>query len=252
MRAVEFGDRVVIVGQTGMGKTTLGKFLVGMLQPARTIIIDPKADYDSGIQPTSDIGVFEQQLRGPVAHFVPSAFDWDYLEEMCMVLWHTPGPYICVIDEPAEISKPNRVPTGARLLATQGRKERKMLMVFPQRLAECHPSLRSQAEHYFILVPPPIALDLQTLAGHIGIEATVLKGKLEQLHEQHGLYSHLWFVRTGERGPELRHCGPLELTGSDTGALGPAHQDDDALASPTDAGSEDLDEPERLDREGVS
>jgi hypothetical protein len=208
VRGIRLEDRIFIAGMTGKGKTTFAQWLVEQLQPLRVIVFDPKDELELGVQKARTPAELATMMHQPVVHYVPSGFERDELEEASQIVWETPGPYIWWIDETSEISSPSWVPQGMRLAVTQGRSKRKIVMALTQRLAESHPVFRSQAEHIIVFVPPPIELDLKTLAGAVNREHGVLRGELESLHAEHGDYSHLWYVRPTD---ELRRCEPLQL-----------------------------------------
>ena len=206
MRGIRVEDRVLLVGSTGDGKSVIAESLAVALQPIRTVICDPKGELEVGVPPVHDAGGIAEQIRGPVCHWIPASFDRAALEEGFQVIWETPGPLLLWVDELAEVSGPNYCPEGLRLQETQGRKLRKPVIGCTQRVAECHPVFRSQADHIFLMVPRPIELDLKTIAGNVRREARVLGAELDSLEAEHGPYSHLWCVKSGN---ELRRCAPL-------------------------------------------
>lgn len=206
MRGIRPTDRVLVVGQTGFGKSTLAMHIVQGLQPIRTLVVDPKHDYDF---PGVPIAHRAEQLdmRLPWIHYVPAdADDREDLEAAYARAWRTRGPLLLFDDEFAETSDSNWAAKGLTSQVRLGRKILKPVVACTQRLAECHPIMRSQAEHIFVVVPAPPELDLKMLAGSIGRPHTELRARLDQLEAQKGLYSHLWFVRPGN---ELRLCEPL-------------------------------------------
>jgi hypothetical protein len=206
VRGIRLEDRLLIAGETRGGKTTLAEYIVAALQPVRVIAFDPKGDLKLGVIPVTRADQLPEAIRAPVCHFIPSSFERDELERACQIVWETPGPYLWWVDDANEVSGPNWCPLGLRLAVTQGGAKGKMVLATVQRLAETHPSLRSQATHIIVFVPAPILLDLKTIAGHLHTEAETLKAMLEGLEAKHGPYSHLWYCKDGK---ELRRCAPL-------------------------------------------
>lgn len=211
MRQVRLRDRVLIVGQTGMGKSTLAMFLARCLQPVRTVVIDPKWDYDfPGIEPVRSADALD--MRPGWIHYVPEdADDRDELERFYARVWRTPGSLLLLDDEFAETSDSNWAAKSFTSQVRLGRKKDKGVIACTQRLAECHPIMRSQADHIFIVVPAPPDIDLRMLAGSMGKEWAIVKSELEAIEAEKGLYSHLWFTR---EGLELRRCEPLPYEAS--------------------------------------
>lgn len=231
LRGIRISDRVLIVGQTGKGKTTLARWLVQRMQPARVIVFDPKDELEfPGVTPCRTPQQLSLCMGDAFIHYVPASFDRDQLEEAAQIVWNTPGPYIWWLDEAAEISSPGYCPEGIRLAVTQGRAKEKMVIALTQRLAETHPVFRSQSEHVFLFVPPPIELDLKTAAGCMRRESSVLLAELEELERDEGEYSHLWFVRATD---ELRPCAAIPMAG---GAAPPRQVP--AATTPEEEGSE--------------
>jgi hypothetical protein len=212
IRITPEADRLLLVGQTRKGKTTLARWLVSQLQPVRTIVFDPKeefADGEWGYPAARSPLQLAAAMHQPVVHYIPASFERDQLEEACQIVWETPGPYIWWIDETSELTNPNYCPQGLRLCVTQGGKKRKLVIALTQRLAESHPVFRSQAEHVIAFVPPPIELDIQEIAKAMRRSPDMIRSELAQLHAEHGDYSHLWYVLDGD---ELRPMAPIPLT----------------------------------------
>jgi hypothetical protein len=231
VRGIRLSDRILIAGQTGKGKTTLARYLVDGLQPIRTIVFDPKDELRfPKVEPCRTPGELAGRMREPLIHYVPASFDRDQLEEACQIVWSTPGPYVWWVDEAAGLTNAAYCPEGLKLCVTQGRSHRKMVIAITQRLAESHPVFRSQAEHIFIFVPPPVMLDLKAIAGNVRREANVLDDELKLLQEQEGDFSHLWYVLDGD---ELRRCAPLPAPGH----VGEPEPPSDAEGEPEHASS---------------
>lgn len=224
MRGIRLSDRVFVVGMTGKGKTTLARWLVEQLQPVRVVVFDPKAELDFGIPPARTPAELAATMHQPVVHYVPASFDRRQLEEACQIVHETPGPLIWWVDETSELTNPGYCPEGLRLSVTQGRADRKMVLALCQRIAESHPVFRSQSEHIFMFVPPPIELDLKAIAGSVRRDAGVLEEALASLHAEQGEYSHLWYVRDTD---ELRRCAPLPAPAPPGTPRQPATGDED-------------------------
>ena len=242
MRGIRLSDRVLIAGQTGKGKTTLAHYLVARLQPVRVVVFDPKDQLSFGIEKLRTPDVLAAGLGAEVIHYVPASFDREELERACSIVWDgLPGPYVWWIDETSEMSSPNFCPAGLRLAVTQGRETQRMVIALTQRLAESHPVFRSQSEHVIIFTPTPIELDLKAIAGSIRREASELARELGSLHDEHGDFSHLWYVRETD---ELRRCAPLPLLDDTRLHVSPATQDDeDAQQSPPCEDSDSVSAP---------
>lgn len=217
-------DRVLLAGLTGKGKTSLARWIVEQFQPVRLIVFDSKNELDFGVPKLYTPAELAAGMHQPIVHYIPAPGDKQALEEACLIVWETPGPYVWWVDEGTECSSPNYVPAGLRAAAVMGRAQKKLLLVLTQRLAEIHPVFRSQAEHVYIFVPAPIELDLKAISGAINREVALLAQELTELHAEHGDYSHLWYVRSTD---ELRRCAPVDIGGQlpsppNAGGQGPA------------------------------
>lgn len=222
VRGIRMSDRVFVVGQTGKGKTTLARWLVAQLQPVRVVVFDPKAELSfPDVVAARTPMELAAAMHQPLVHYVPASFDKQAREEAWEIVHATPGPMIEWVDETSEETNPSYCPEGLRLDVTQGRAHRKLVLALCQRVAESHPVFRSQAEHVFIFVPPPIELDLKAIGASIGREASVLEQALRELHAEHGEYSHLWYVRETD---ELRRCAPVPVGASTRAPVGPSTQ----------------------------
>jgi hypothetical protein len=227
VNGIRHGQRVFVQGQTLKGKTTFTKRLVlEELQPVRVICFDVKDELDfPGVEKCYTPAELAANMHGKIVHFVPSSFEREVLEEACQIVWETPGPYVWWITEAAEITQPGYCPAGLRFGYTQGGRWKKTMIAEAQRCSETHPVLRSQADHFVLFVPPPIELDLKTLAGHIGVDWRTLERELLELQAQEGDFSHLWYLKDGN---EIRRMAPIPLEGGDTRPqLAPATAEDE-------------------------
>jgi hypothetical protein len=232
---------LLIAGETGGGKSELAYYIADRMQPIRLIVFDVKDELDFGVERCYDAAGLREALRNPIVHFVPRSFDRDTIEAVCKLVWETAGPWLWWVDEAAALTKPGYIPWGMHMAATQGRSQMKMLMALCQRLAEIHPCLRSEATHLIVFVPPPILLDLRTLAGHVGIEADQLRATLEHLEQRFGRYAHWWFIKDGR---QHRLCAPLPL---DVIHGAPVGQPQYPAGHPSEAAAEGLPAPAPAD-----
>jgi hypothetical protein len=211
LRAIRRTDRVLIAGYTGCGKTELAG-MISKRATGRLIVWDSKDELQLTAKPVRGLGGLEKALRDGrrIVHWVPLTGSRDEYEQASRLVWRTPGPWLWWVDEASECTSPSWIPTGLKLAATQGRKSGRVVMALTQRVAECHPVLRSQAEHIFLFAELPIEIDLKALAGHMGADQPAIATALEQLNTEHGIHAHLWWVRPTR---ELRRCAPISLRG---------------------------------------
>lgn len=212
MRAIRTSDRVLVVGDSGDGKSTLLHYIVACLQPLRTIIVDPKEDPPlltalSHIPIVRDVGDLPEALRAPICHWVPD--DPDDLKDLNAgydAIWACPGPYVVWDDEVADVTSPNRIAPAQARLIKRGRAWEKLWIGATQRLSETNPTCRSQAEHIIAMTPGPTDIDLDKLARYLNAAPADLERQFADLYAQHGKYSHLWYVKETR---ELRRMAPV-------------------------------------------
>lgn len=210
-RAIRRSDRLLIVGYTGCGKTELAKMIAARKTAPRLIVWDPKDELSfPGVVPARGLDQLEDRLRrgGRIVHWIPATGDRDEYETASMLVWRTPGPYLWWVDEAAECTTASWCPRGLRLCAQQGRSREKAVMALTQRLAECHPVLRTLADHIFLFAEPPVDIDLDKLAGHMGHSATEIAAMVNELNDEYGRHAHLWWIRPTR---EMRRCAPIPL-----------------------------------------
>jgi hypothetical protein len=216
-------DRVLIVGSTGDGKSTVARYVINSFQPVRTLICDSKGDInwpDAATVRTA--GELRQAIAAniPAIRWVPRSFDRKYMDECWEAIHEAIGPLIVWVDEAAEHCSPNRCPEGLRLDITQGRAGKdpknpqdekrgpKLMVICTQRINECHPVIRTQAEHIIVMTPPPAEIDLKAIAGNLRRSQAQVEAELTQLHQEHGNFSHLWYCKPDN---DLRRMAPIPL-----------------------------------------
>lgn len=217
-RAIRRSDRLLIVGYTGCGKTELAKMIAARKTAPRLIVWDSKDELESkrvfpGVKPCRGLAALEDRLRrgGRIVHWVPLTGDREEYEAAADLVWRTPGPWLWWVDEAAECTTASWCPRGLRLAAQQGRATERAVMALTQRLAETHPVLRTQAEHIFLFAEPPVDIDLDKLAGHMGHSAAEISVMVNELNEEYGRHAHLWWIRPTR---EIRRCTPIPLRGA--------------------------------------
>jgi energy-coupling factor transporter ATP-binding protein EcfA2 len=209
-RPISWSDRVLIVAPSGQGKSTLAAHLMAAGRGARQILVDPKGEWALGLEPATDVRSLERAIkRSPVIHYVPDdPDDRDAAEQAYALLWSLPGPLMHIEDETADTTRTTWAPQGLRRLARRGRAPRKLLICCTQRLAECHPIVRTQATHVLMPAPGPPELDLRALAGHVGILPEELRRELHDLHQEAGDYSWLWWSMSSRELSRMRPVIP--------------------------------------------
>ncbi len=207
-RRITTADRVLIAGTSGAGKSTIAAYLVNVSRAGRSggpalLAVDPKGEWDLGVTPCSGVGELQRTVRRGQrrVHWIPEdCDDREQLDAGYRVCAAIPGPLWHWEDEAAETTRTSWAPGGLRTRARLGRARREGLIVVTQRLAECHPVIRTQATHILIPAPGPPELDLRMLAGHCGMDPGQLRCELEECHAAAGQWAHLW------------HCVPTRHT----------------------------------------
>jgi len=208
-------DRVLIVGSTGDGKSTVAKHIVEDFQPCRLLICDSKGEikWPGAVLVQTPEQITQALSNQQTIRWVPATFEKKYLEECWKAIHAARGPLIVWIDEAAEHCKPGWCPTGMRLDITQGRSGDsscgpRLVITCTQRLAECHPAVRTQAEHIMVMTPPPAEIDLKAIAAHVRRSPQQLEAELQQLYDRYGRYSHLWYCKLEN---DMRNMAPIPL-----------------------------------------
>lgn len=202
-------DRVLVAAPTRGGKTTLIRYIVACLQPVRVVLIDPKeapelADIPNIVHDTSDL---PEALREPICHWVPADMeDW---KDVCLGyrhIWalHKHGPRVVWDDEVADTTKPNRIAPACAMLIRRGSGWRQVYIAATQRLSEAHGLVRTQCKHIIAMTPAPVDLDLESLARHVQMNPRQLQEALNDLCDEAGPYSHLWFCEDDRELPYRR------------------------------------------------
>ena len=198
-------DRVLIVGKTRSGKSVLSMHIARQFTGCRFTFIDPKnGGVNLGVEPARSPE--ELNLDAPVSHYVPTFLSQTEYEEVFDLLWRARGPRVILLDEAYGPTDRGYAPRSLRLIVQQGAGADVGLIANSQRPVNIEATLRTEAEHVIIFVPAPPMIDCRTLAGDIGQEPEQLKRELDQLQEEEGLYSHLWYCR---RTGQLHRCAPL-------------------------------------------
>ncbi len=213
IRVAPNADRVLIAAPTRGGKTTLIEYIAHCLQPIRTVLIDPKeAPELAHIKPiVHNVSELPDALRGPICHWIPEDVeDRADLTAGYAAIWrlHKCGARLIWDDEVADTTKPNWISPDHAKLIRRGAGWQQLYIAGTQRLRECHPVIRTQAEHIIALTPAPIDLDLDALAQHVQLNTDRLRELMDDLHEQAGDYSHLWYLKATREHRRMAACPP--------------------------------------------
>jgi hypothetical protein len=220
---VRHNDRVLIIGKTQSGKSVLARHLATYFTGCRLTLVDPKAgDLGLGVEPARRPE--ELDLAAPVSHYVPTTLEPDEYEELFSLLWQAKGPRMIWLDECFGPTKAGFAPQGLRLIVQQGARHDIGLIACTQRPVNIESTLRTEPEHIFVFVPALSMIDLKSIAPDMSLESWRLKAELEQLLDQEGLFSHLWYCR---RTGALHRCSALPHEWARTPAATPATADEE-------------------------
>jgi hypothetical protein len=200
-------DRCAYVGSTRSGKSTLGFYHFAHFRTQR-VMIDPKGEWQlPGFVTVRAPHVLRASLeRLPAIRYVPSVDDQDEWDAVYAALFEhgraTRRGLVILTDEVDSVGTANRYPRGLRLIQKQGAALGIGHQYFMQRPVEVPRPLITEATHIFVVAPPLLTDDLDTIARQLRISAAELAERLSA-YPPHGF---LWFDR---RNDELIDCPPL-------------------------------------------
>lgn len=221
MRPVAFNERALVVGKTQSGKSTFARFLFGRMTGARRILVNPKGeDYRLGVPVASDVAAID--WAAPVVDFVPRTTRQELYEQLYAAILDHGGPTVVWLDEGFGPTSGNRAPDSLLVVQQQGAQREIGHLVCTQRPVNIAVPLRTEAEHFFIFVPPISFDDLGALAREIAeldgapCGARELRELLREVQQTHGDHSFVWWQRaTGELAvcealPPVLAAAPLQ------------------------------------------
>jgi hypothetical protein len=202
---ISYNDRVLIVGKTQSGKTTLARKLAAGFTGARIVVNDPKGMLDFGVPIVRDPRQLDPAAR--LVHYVPVTLERRPYAVFYEHVWHLAGPTWLWDDEGAATTTGNYAPIYSDVYQQQGAAHGKGRGVLTQRPVDIRPNLRTEAEHVIVFVPPPAWPDLRVLALEFGRDPGELQRFMRDLQAHEGDHSFVWWHRgTGE----LAACAPLD------------------------------------------
>lgn len=209
-RPVNYSDRVLLVGRTQSGKSTLARYLAAHMHGARLLLINVKGTENVGVDPVYDVAAID--WAAPVVDFIPRTMDRRLFEDLYEAIFSHGGPRVVWLDEAMAVTRANYAPDRLLLVQQQGDRLGIGHLYCSQRPQEIAGALKSECEHIFVCGSVFTARDLQALSAEMGMSGDQLGAQLRDLHAEHGDYAFLWYCRsTGE----LEWCEPLPQAWSD-------------------------------------
>ena len=197
---IAYNDRVLVLGQTGSGKSELLNHLVSTLRCQR-LILDTKGGEWAvpGVDAVSDVEAID--WRQPIIHFVTQTDDPGEIDPLFAAARQRRHLTVCV-HEMCDLCNYNahRTPPNVSAYLSKGRAHGLGLIGGSQRPVEMPVRGRSEVQHVFIF-PPRLGQDYVKAMANLGIgmDANTLGGLIDDVERQHGKHSFLWFKK-GARG----------------------------------------------------
>jgi hypothetical protein len=204
-RGVAYNDRTVILGFTRSGKSELLNHQFSAMRCQR-LLIDTKDEWViEGVPRVAEVEAID--WNSPVIHYAPVDNDLREFDRLFGLAYQR-RHLVIAVHEFADLcdfnshGTPPKVNTylskgGAHGLGLLGGSQRPVQM--PKRgLTEC--------QHVFVMVPKMLRTDLDAIGTMIDRSGAEVGQMIDQLHDEHGDHSFLWFNRWTR---ELSACKPL-------------------------------------------
>lgn len=201
MSAVAYNERVLVLGDTGSGKSELINHLFSQMR-CQKVLVDTKDEWSiAGVEPARSARAIDWRL--PVIHFQPADDGPGEFDAFFTAALRRRHLSVCV-HELSDVCdyNANRTPRGVRAYISKGRAHGLGLIAGSQRPVEIPKRARTDLQHAIAIGPPLDADDLRTVTPIFRLSMDELTDAMLELPP----YGFLWYGRDAR---QLTICDPL-------------------------------------------